>query len=218
MAELASDDPLARYVKDVRSPLSRLLGQAPLALKAIEGFEGASGRFRGTPLAVRALSGDDQERATAEAAKHLVATCGFERADLYTEIGEGLFTYEVKVQLLARALYVPGPSPVPFAASAEELRRLLEPDEVAELFERFLDWQEERSPLRRARSWEEVESFLEALGKGWTAPTSLSSYDAASLRFMLRELAVRWVKLTKPPSSDTLPPNDSAGSSTTPEP
>jgi hypothetical protein len=34
--------------------------------------------------------------------------------------------------------------------------------------------------------------------------------DSASLRFMLRELAARWVTLMKPPSSDTSLPSDSS--------
>lgn len=197
-----------KFVKDTRSPLAKLLGQSPLAHRKIEGFEGAGGRFRGASLALLALSGDAQERATSDAAKHLVAV-GFEREDLYTEIGEGIFSYEIKVQLLARSL-VDGNDPTkPFAASADELRRTLEPDEVSVLFEHALSYQEERSPLSKARSWEEVEGLIDAVGKGLTAPTSLNSYDSGSLRFMLRELAYRYTARTKPPSSDTSPASDS---------
>lgn len=201
-------DPLDRFVKDTRSPLAKLLGDAPVAHRKVEGFEGAGGRFKGVPLALVALSGDVQERATSEAAKHLVAV-GFNREDLYTEIGEGLFGYEIKVQLLSRALRDGNDPTRTFAENADELRKTLEADEVAALFEHLLDYQEERSPLSRARSWEEVEALLVAVGKGLAPGTSLNSFDAASLRFMLRELAARWVTLTKPRSSDTSPPSDS---------
>lgn len=202
-------DPLDRFVKDTRSPLAKLLGDAPVAHRKVEGFEGAGGRFKGVPLSLVALSGDVQERATSDAAKHLVAV-GFNREDLYTEIGEGLFGYEIKVRLLSRALRDGNDPTRLFAESADELRKTLEADEVAALFEHLLDYQEERSPLSRARSWEEVEALLVAVGKGLAPGTSLNSFDAASLRFMLRELAARWVTLTKPPSSDTSLPSDSS--------
>lgn len=202
-------DPLDRFVKDTRSPLAKLLGDAPVAHRKVEGFEGAGGRFKGVSLSLVALSGDVQERATSDAAKHLVSV-GFNREDLYTEIGEGLFGYEIKVQLLSRALRDGNDPTRTFAESADELRKTLEADEVAALFEHLLDYQEERSPLSRARSWEEVEALLVAVGKGLAPPTSLNSYDAASLRFMLRELAARWVTLMKPPSSDTSLPSDSS--------
>lgn len=201
-------DSLDKYVKDTRSPLAKLLGGAPVAHRKVEGFEGAGGRFKGVSLALVALSGDVQERATSDAAKHLVAV-GFNREDLYTEIGEGLFGYEIKVQLLSRALRDGNDPTRLFAADADELRKTLEADEVAALFEHLLDYQEERSPLSRARSWEEVEALLVAVGKGLAPGSALNSYDAASLRFMLRELAARWAMLMRPPSSDTSPVNDS---------
>ena len=199
-----------RFVKDTRSPLAKLLGQAPVAHRKFEGFEGAGGRFKSASLALVSLSGDAQERATADAAKHLVSV-GFNREDLYTEIGEGLFGYEIKVQLLSRALCDGNDPTKPFAESADELRRVLEPDEVTALFEHMLSYQEERSPLTKARSWEEVEGLIDAVGKGLTAPTSLNSYDSGSLRFMLRELAFRYAALTRPRSSDISPASDSNG-------
>lgn len=201
-------DPIDRYIKDTRSPLAKLLGDAPVAHRKVEGFEGAGGRFKGVPLALVALSGDVQERATSEAAKHLVAV-GFNREDLYTEIGESLFGYEIKVQLLSRALRDGADPTRLFADDADELRKVLEADEVSALFEHLLDYQEERSPLSHARSWEEVEALLVAVGKGLAPATSLNSYDAASLRFMTRELTVRWVRPMRPPCSDTSPPSGS---------
>lgn len=114
------------------------------------------------------------------------------------------------MQLLSRALRDGNDPTRTFAESADELRKTLEADEVAALFEHLLDYQEERSPLSRARSWEEVEALLVAVGKGLAPGTSLNSCDSASLRFMLRELAARWVMLMKPPSSDTSLPSDSS--------
>jgi hypothetical protein len=200
-------EPLDKFVRDTRSPLAKLLGDAPVAHRKVEGFEGAGGRFKGVSLALVALSGDVQERATSDAAKHLVSV-GFNREDLYTEIGESLFGYEIKVQLLSRALRDGNDPTRLFAESADELRKTLEADEVAGLFEHLLDYQEERSPISRARSWEEVEALLVAVGKGLAPATSLNSCDSASLRFMLRELAARWVTLMKPPSSGTSPASD----------
>lgn len=201
---------LDAFIKDTRSPLARLLGQSPTPHKPVA----FGGRFEGVALALRALPGDAHERAVADAAKHLVMI-GFQREDLYTEIGEGLFALECKVQLLARALCVLGDkAPEPLCAGADELRAHLEPDEVSGLFEHFLAYQEERSPLTSARSWEEVEAFLLALGKGLAPATSLNSYDTGTLRYMLREVVARWTPPTRPLSSDTSPASDSSPSST----
>lgn len=209
---------LDAFITDKRSPLERMIGESPIPYRRID-FAGAAGRFKGVPLAVRALVGDVHERVSADAAKHLVSV-GYLREDLYSEIGEAIFGYEVKVQLLARALGVVTLGGVgevfePLVRSADELREHLEPDEVAALFEHFLDYQEERSPLSTARSWEEVEAFLVALKKGLAPATSLNSYDTGSLRFMLREVVARWTMRTKRLSSGTSPASASSPSSST---
>lgn len=198
------------FVKDTRSHLAKLLDSKPKPFKRLEGFEGGGGRFRGVPLAVIPLSGEAMELATVEAVKHLTAI-GHIREDLYTEIGEGVFSWEIKAQLLARSLQYIGAKDElsPFAFDASEIRSL-ETDEVSALYEHFLIYQDERSPISKARSWAQVEDELEAMGKGWTDGTSLNRYDANSLRFMLRELAVQHWKQTKLPSSDISPSPDTA--------
>lgn len=192
------------------SPLMKLIGQSPVPHHVVADFVGASGRFKGTVFALCSVSSDASELATVDAIKRLISI-GHIREDLYTEIGESVFALEIKVQLLARTLHVLDAKGVPvlFAASADEIRRL-ESDEIGALFEHFLAYQEERSPIRNARSWEEVEGHITAVGKGSTPPSSLASYDSASLRFIVRELANRWIAATKPPSSDISPPSDSS--------
>ena len=205
---------LSKYEKG--SPLAKLLDGRPRPFKRIEGFEGCDARLKGAPLAVVALSGAATEQATTDAVKHLLSI-GHIREDLYTEIGEGVFAWEIKLQFLAKALHVVGPKDelTLFAADATELRAALETDEVSALYEYLGAYQDERSPISRARSWAQVEDELEAVGKGWTDGTSLKRYDSNSLRFMLRELAFRHFSPTSQPSSDTSPSSDTDPSSPT---
>lgn len=183
---------------DKRSGLARRLGGEAIPTRIIDGY---GPRLDG--LALRALPTSAIEKATAAAIVHLTTLDEpFADNHLYTELGKSTLDLETCVQLLYRALVDPSDPTVPYAASVDEVR-LFEPDEITVLFNEFLSFQEERSPLTRAKSWEEVEITLEAMGKGSLPPTKLNSYDASSLRFMLRELAVRHWRPTKPRSSDT---------------
>lgn len=193
-------------ITDKRSGLAKALGAGAIPVRVLDGLRG---RLEGVAVAVRALPLGEVQKATAAAIRYLTEECGFKEEHLYTELGEGVLDAETKVQLLARALVEPDVPTQTLASSVEELRALLEPDEVSLLFNEFVAWQEERSPLSRAKSWEEVESFVEALGKGRAPTTRLNAYDSSSLRFMLTELAYLHFSPTSPPSSDTSPSSES---------
>jgi len=193
------------FLKDKRSGLAKLLGNGAVPTRSFEDFEGCGGRFKGTSLAFRALSASEVALATSRAVAWLTTTCGFQREDLYTEVASGFFSLEVKVQCLALALVEPADPAKPWAETPAQLRELLEPDEITALFERWQDWQEERSPLSGLRSVEAVDEELDALGKGLTAATSLLRYDSGTLRFMLRRAAERLRAATRPSSSGTSP-------------
>jgi hypothetical protein len=210
-------DATDKYLRDTRSPLARLLGEAVVPHRAFA-FAGAGGRFGDATWAVRALSADERSRSIVDATKWLIETCKWDHASLYSELGEAVLDLESKVRGLAAALVDPADPTKPFVKDADELRKLLEADEIGRLFEELADYTDERSPFSRAARWQEVEGFVEALGKGWTTSTSLSSYDAASLRFMLRELATRHCSRTSPPSSATTSPSGSSDSSTPTDP
>lgn len=197
-------------ITDKRSGLAKALGGGPIPVRVLDGL---GGRLAGVAAAVRALPVGDVQRATADAIRYLTEDCGFKEEHLYTELGEGVLDAETKLQLLARALVEPEAPTERLASSPDELRALLEPDEVSALFNEFIAWQEERSPLSRARSWEEVEDFLQALGKGRVPPTRLSAFDSSSLKFMLNKLACRHYRPTNPPSSDTSPSSENDPSS-----
>lgn len=186
------------------SLLAKALGQGA-APRVIAWGPDAGGRLRALPLAVKTLAADAQLRARASAFRFLTGPCGFADDHLYTKAGESLVDFEVKVQVLASALVEASPPHAPVAKDADELRAMLDPDEVAVLFEHFLDWQEERSPISRATRWEEVEDHLAALGKGSMPASWLAGCDAATLRVMVAELAARWTTATRPNSSPTSP-------------
>lgn len=196
-------------ITDNRSGLAKALGAGPIPLRVLDGL---SGRLGGVAVGIKALPIEAVQKASAEAIRYLTVECGFKEEHLYTELGEGVLDAETRVQILARALVEPDAPTQPLAGGADELRGLLEPDEVTLLFNEFIAWQEERSPLSRARSWEEVESFLEALGKGRVPRTRLNAFDSSSLKYMLSELAAQHWKPTSPHSSDTSPSSESAPS------
>lgn len=198
-------------IVDKRSGLAKALGGGPVPVRVLDGL---GGRLAGVSVGVRALPIGEVQRATADAITYLTGSdCGFKEEHLYTELGEGVLDAETKLQILVRALVSPEEPTERLVGSSDELRALLEPDEVTALFNEFVAWQEERSPISRARSWEEVEDFLEALGKGRVPPTRLKNFDSSSLRFMLSELAVRHWRPTSPPCSDTSPSSDGDPSS-----
>lgn len=175
------------------------------AVKLVE-FDGCGQRFRGIPLALRTLNADENLRVRAEALKWLSSSCGFSEDYLVgTTNGESLTEFEVKVRSIAIALVEPAPPHRAVAKDADELRVMLDADEVSALFELYLDWVQERSPISAARTAEEVASVVDALGKGTMPRSRLSAYDSVSLRSIVNELVARLRTQTSSPSSPTSP-------------
>ena len=175
------------------------------AVKVIE-FDGCGARFRGIPLALRTLNADENFRVRAEALKWLSTTCGFELDFLVeTDSGENITEFETKVRTIALALVEPAPPHRAVAKDADEIRVMLDADEVSALFELYVDWVQERSPISAAKTAEEVASVVDALGKGTMPMSRLSAYDSVSLRSIAIELVARWRTQTSSPSSPTSP-------------
>ena len=172
-------------------------------------FQLEAGRFAGQDLCLRALSLEEAEAANADAIKQLTSRAGWTREDFFNDAGTAIYHQELRLQVIARALVSPRDPSVSFAKDADEARKILEPDEVMAIYEIYAEFQEERSPIRRAKTWAEVEGMADALGKGLISPGSLPRYDSTTLRGIITSL-VEWArKRTKPSSSDTSPPTDS---------
>ncbi len=204
MADSPLNDPFLKG-----SPITKLLGGTTRPHKVFR----ISGRLEGYDLAVRAISVEETEIAHAEAIKRMTSLGGWTREDFLNDTGEALFSQELRLQILARAMVDPQDANRAFAQSADELRRYLEADEVSAIFDEFTVFQRSRSPLREARSLEEVREVADSLGKGLIAETSLQRYDAPTLRAIAIELAA-WARArTRPSSSATSPQTSSSADS-----
>ncbi len=200
----------AFVTRDTRSPLRRALGASASgvgAVKVIE-FDGCGGRLRGVPIALRTLTAGESIKVRTDAHAYLTRQCGLsEDAVGYSDAGRALHEFETKLRTIALALVDPSTgAPVCVnakgEADADEARTLLESDEVAGLFEMFVDWTNERSPIQ-SKTAEEVEALIEAMGKATMPLSSLNGYDAATLRFIARALVGRLQALTSSLSSRT---------------
>ena len=200
--------------RDTRSPLRRALGASASgvgAVKVIE-FDGCGGRLRGVPLALRTLTAGESIRVRTESHAYLTRQCALsEDAVGYSDAGRSLHEFETKLRTVALALVDPSTgAPVCVnakgEADADEARTLLESDEIAGLFEMFVDWTNERSPIQ-SKTAEEVEAIVEAMGKATMPLSSLNGYDAATLRFIARALVGRLQAQTNSRYSPTSPSN-----------
>ena len=204
-----SSDGLDGFVRDTRPSLAKALGDRGVAVKIVDLFDGTEARLDGIPLALRAVPNEARVRAVAAGVKFLTEKCGLTESYLYdTATGGAELDLETKVQLLAVALCEPAPPHAPVVESADGLRALLEADEVVQIFESYADFVAERSPLSRAKSAEEVEAVLSALGKGTLPASRLTSFDSVTLRRALHSLAVRHERLMSSNSSDSSPSNE----------
>jgi len=204
--------------EDKRSPLAKALGERV----PFRRLELTTGRLAGIPIAIRSLSAQQITDATREAVRYL-SEAGWTDDHLFTELGESIFNMETCVQILARALIVPPGSDLVkheevtlLTSGPDQVRALLDPDEITLLDREFNAFQAERSPLSRATKWEEVQDLMEALGKGQVPSSRLSVFDDTSLRFIVTELAARLMSATRALSSPTSP--SSAPSPTSSEP
>lgn len=201
---MAHEDGLDAFVR-YSSPLAKALGERGFAVKLVEDFEGHDGRFRGIPIGLRALSNDQRVRCMVAAQKFLTEKCGATEYWLEGEIGKLEYDVEAKVQTLALALVEPSAPHDLVAKNADDLRTLLDAQEVSQLFELFVDYIAERSPVSRAKSAEEVEAVIDALGKGTIPASRLTLFDSYTLRSAVHSLAVDRARLTRLNSSLSSP-------------
>lgn len=156
-------------------------------------------------LAVRAISTHEQQQARADALRYLATTCGWQREDLVTDLGEGVLNLEVMVQILTRALVDPESPSQAAAKDAEAVRKLLDVDEIQACFDQHVAFQEERSPFHRVKTLAEVEEMVAALGKGQLSPSRLMRCERTTLIDIITALAAKVSTPTTPKSSDTSP-------------
>lgn len=201
---MSLDPALAAHARDPRSPLARALGERGVAVKILDDLGGS--RLDGIPLAMRPLSTDTRGKGVAAALRFLTEKCGLTESYLYdTRDGAAELDLELKIQLLAASLCEPAPPHAAVVKDADELRTLLEPGDVAQLFEVYADFLAERSPISRAKSAEEVEAVVTALGKGMLPASRLTSFDSTTLRIALHSLALRHERLMSSNSSPSSP-------------
>jgi len=203
--------------RDGRSPLRKALGASASGVGAVKviDFAGCGRRLDGVPLALRTLTAGEDLRVRAEAHAYLVQRLKLsEDAVGYSDAGRAMLDFEVKLRTITLALVEPsGHTPVcanaKGEADADEARTLLESNEIAALFELFVDWTNERSPLQ-SKTAEEVDAIVDALGKATMPLSALNGFDAATLRSIARAQAARQRAQTSSRSSDTSPSSDEA--------
>lgn len=220
---------------DPRSLIVKALGQrVPAKVIAVE-----KGRLQGIPLALRWMSSDELQKARRAANKRMTEVLAWKQENLFTEAGIEDEQTEYATQVLAVALIEPPGNDVVsprdarrFAASADELREMLDKHEIALLWRIWCDYEIERSPLTlapvddegRLMMSEAMEATLTALGEARVSSYALHGFDTVTLRFIVTELAERLYSTpTTSPSSDTSPSSapgdgssDSSGSGTGP--
>lgn len=148
------------------------------------------------PVTFWVLTNLELAQAHRAALDFLRASLQLKELGLESDIGDA----ELTVQMLAVALRDPANPSEPFA-SAAELRGALSADEITAAFHAYLDFADERSPIRKFRSAEEVGAFVDAVGKGSIPRTELISYDTVSLATALLFAAARSPTSTKRSSS-----------------
>ncbi len=221
-----TDKSLDAFIKkDTRSPLRRALGASAAGVGAVSpplDFGGSGDRLRGIPLSLRVLNAGETERVRVDAHRWLRDTCG-ESEDFigYSDAGRALMEFEVKLRTVAHALVEPAPPNRHVCADSEgnaspdEARTLLDADEVSALFEHYLDWLSERSPIQ-SKSLDDLREVIDSLGKGTTPLSRLNGFDAATLRCIVREQVALVRKRMNSPSSPTSPLSDENETSNTP--
>ena len=190
-------------------------------------FPGNGGRFvkagAAQSFAVRSIDTMEIQRAHADALR-AVRSYGYDGADVYGDQGTTALEIERRVHVLSRVLVRPDdPSRLITArvdASPEEARkpqpdqikRMLEQDEIELLHNMWLDFQVSRSVL----STGQLDAALEearSVGKGLTPPQSLLRFGIATLAYTTSVLARELRTLMKASSSDTSSENPSSPTS-----
>jgi len=191
------------------SPLMRLLGnldhrpvkRIPFPLVPLPDADPDAPAPAAPMVGIWALT-DDESRAAVAAATEFYKKGGL-GLDYATKVG--LLDAELRVQTLLRALRDPDQPLRPFANRDSEVRRLSSDVQDA-LHTEYLQWLDERSPLRRieAKGLDGyIDALLEALKKGEPAAVLVSFYDTGTLRLLVGRLAHRLLSATMDNSSDS---------------
>lgn len=186
---------ISAFVQDKRSLLEKLLGAAPVPHRVVVYPEGS--RMAGGQVALTILSVHDQMQSAAAAITYLRDVAKWRPEDLIEELGRAAVELECRVQWLFRCLRDPKDLDCPIVKDPDQLRKLSCNDDLAWLWEQYLDFSAERSTFKRAQTWEEVEALVESVGKGRASPTLLSDCDSDTLRNIVRLLAVRYTTLMR---------------------
>lgn len=171
------------------------------------------GRLKGTQFAVRWVPAEARRNATDDARKYLLDR-GWAPEDLYSGPGAIALEFEARVRLLAQAIVNPLNVDEPGCGSPDELRKLLDADEIAFLWEQFDGFCAERNPWRHWKNAAEFEADVDAFAKGLMPATWLLSFESASLRSIATSMASRLRARTKDSSSATSSPSESGSEST----
>ena len=208
---------------DNRSPLAKALGGG-IPWKRVRAERG---RLVGVKLGVRYLPWFSIEAAQFTAIDFLTEgreKMRWKEAHLYTELGEAVHDVESQVRVLVDGLIVPPDDDaavltegtcVRAVRDADDLRKHLTADEIGFLYTEVIRFDRECSPITRAQKGEEVESFVDALGKGLIPPSRLSTCDPDSLLAIGISLAVRYETLMSGRSSPGSLLSDMSGGSAT---
>lgn len=206
--------------KDTRSALAKALGRAiPWKRVVVE-----KGRLVGVPLAVRWLSDEAISGAALDAVKYLATPERWREEQLYTELGTAIHDLETQLRTLAAGLILPPPEGQNLtpetcalaARDADELRTLLDPDEIRYLHTEWLRHQRSCGPITYAQTDEAVEAFVDSLGKGTTPPSRLRTCEPDTLLSISLCMAYRLSTLPSSSSSPTSPSSDTSDGSVTP--
>ena len=210
--------------KDNRSPLAKTLA-AGVPWKRVRAERG---RLAGVKLAVRFLPWFSVENAQLAALTFLTEGregAKWQESHLYTELGEATLDVETQARVLAEGLIVAPDHDdaeltegtcVRAARDADDLRKILTADEIGFLYTEFVRFDRECSPITRAAAPEEVEAFIDALGKGTMPVSRLRTCAPDSLLAIATSLAVKYVLRTSEPSSPGSPSSDTSDGSATP--
>lgn len=211
-------------VVDTRSPIVKAIGSAVATHDVLV----ERGRLAGQTFTVRSLSLREVQRANDQSRKHLVDVRGWSDQRVYDadNVEESLDRddrdLEMQLHVLSLALVVKPEEGVPAAAVAplfagpEELATALERDEVRYLFTEWHRFQRERSPLTYLEKPEDVEAFVEALGKGVKPISHLRSCEPGTLLATAYSMALKLRSLMRPPSSAMSPSSEPSGGSSPP--
>lgn len=191
------------------SPLMRLVGSLPRPHRIIP----MPGRYAnheelGT-VAIVALRDSELVDARFAALKFITELKKLPEWQLDTELGQAMLDNEMQVQVLHLTMRQPKNLAAKYTSSPTDVRMNLEPDERMTLWNEYVAFQHERSPLRTVKTDEELEELVSALGKGSFEATELSYFDTATLRTIIIELGDAYRRRMKQLSSATTPASDS---------